>query len=128
EKYGVGDRFVALYAGGFGAATAVLQVVEAARRLDPERYCVMLVGDGMQRNLIEQRIRELGLSHVILTGMRPKREVVDFCAAADVCCAVLRKADVFKTVYPNKVFDYMSAARPVIVAIDGQARELVEAA
>lgn len=128
EKYGIGDRFMALYAGGFGAATAVMQLVEAARRLDPARYCVVLVGDGMQRGKIEQRIREWGLSHVIVTGMRPKREVVDFCAAADVCCAVLRKADVFKTVYPNKVFDYMSAARPVIVAIDGQARELVETA
>jgi glycosyltransferase involved in cell wall biosynthesis len=128
EKYGLGDRFVALYAGGFGAATAVMQLVEAARQLDPARFCVVLVGDGMQRGIIEQRVREWGLAHVILTGMRPKREVVDFCAAADVCCAVLRKADVFKTVYPNKVFDYMSAARPVIVAIDGQARELVESA
>jgi glycosyltransferase involved in cell wall biosynthesis len=35
---------------------------------------------------------------------------------------------VFRTVYPNKVFDYMSAGRPILLAIDGVARELVEQA
>ena len=42
------------------------------------------------------------------------------------CTAVLMKNDTFKTVYPNKVFDYMSCRRPVIIAIDGVARKLVQ--
>jgi len=48
--------------------------------------------------------------------------------ASDVCCAVLKDVATFRTVYPNKVFDYMSCARPTILAIDGVARELVEEA
>ena len=32
----------------------------------------------------------------------------------------------FRTTYPNKVFDYMAAGRPTIVAIDGVIREVVE--
>jgi glycosyltransferase involved in cell wall biosynthesis len=52
--------------------------------------------------------------------------IVDYIRASDVCTAVLKKCDTFKTVYPNKVFDYMAAAKPVIVAIDGVARKLVE--
>ena len=52
--------------------------------------------------------------------------IVDYIAASDVCTAVLKKIDTFKTVYPNKVFDYMSAAKAIIIAIDGVARELVE--
>ena len=51
---------------------------------------------------------------------------MDYIAASDVCTAVLKKVDTFKTVYPNKVFDYMSAARPVTIGIDGVARKLVE--
>jgi glycosyltransferase involved in cell wall biosynthesis len=46
--------------------------------------------------------------------------------AADVGMAVLKRVDTFKTVYPNKVFDYMACERPVLVAIDGVARRLVE--
>jgi glycosyltransferase involved in cell wall biosynthesis len=34
----------------------------------------------------------------------------------------------FRTTYPNKVFDYMAAGRPTILAIDGVIREVVEAA
>ena len=33
----------------------------------------------------------------------------------------------FRTTYPNKVFDYMAAGRPVVLAIDGVIREVVEA-
>ena len=58
----------------------------------------------------------------------PKGQIADYVAAADVCTAVLKKLDVFKTVYPNKLFDYMSAARPIILGIDGVARQLLEEA
>jgi glycosyltransferase involved in cell wall biosynthesis len=45
--------------------------------------------------------------------------------AGDIGMAVLQNNPTFRTVYPNKVFDYMSCARPVLLAIDGVARDLV---
>jgi glycosyltransferase involved in cell wall biosynthesis len=109
-----------------GVANHVIQFVEAARKFDKNEAAFMIVGDGMQRKMLEEKVREYGLDNVIFTGFVPKTQVVDICAAADVCCAVLKKVDTFKTVYPNKVFDYMASARPVVVAIDGVARKLVE--
>jgi len=49
-------------------------------------------------------------------------------AAADACLAILKPIELYKTVYPNKVFDYMAAGRPVILAIDGVIREVIESA
>ncbi len=49
-------------------------------------------------------------------------------AAASVCIAILKPIELFKTTYPNKVFDYMAAGRPTILAIDGVIRQVVEAA
>ena len=49
-------------------------------------------------------------------------------SAADACIAILKPLDEYKTTYPNKVFDYMAAGRPVALAIDGVIREVVEAA
>jgi len=126
EKYNIGDRFIVIYTGGLGVANHVIQFVEAARAFDDDSARFMVVGDGMHRRMLEEKVKEWGLDNVIFTGFRPKREVVDICAAADVCCAVLKKVDAFKTVYPNKVFDYMASARPTVVAIDGVARKLVE--
>jgi glycosyltransferase involved in cell wall biosynthesis len=45
--------------------------------------------------------------------------------AANAGAAVLQDNPTFRTVYPNKVFDYMACARPTLLAIDGVARTLV---
>ena len=47
---------------------------------------------------------------------------------SDVCTSVLKKCDTFKTVYSNKTFDYMSCKKPILMAIDGVSRELIEEA
>ena len=49
----------------------------------------------------------------------------DFVNACDVGAAVLQNNPTFKTVYPNKVFDYMACERPTLLAIDGVTRRLV---
>jgi glycosyltransferase involved in cell wall biosynthesis len=58
----------------------------------------------------------------------PKLEVPAALAGADACLAILKPIEMYKTTYPNKVFDYMAAGRPVILAIDGVIREVVEEA
>lgn len=126
EEYRIGDRFLVIYTGGLGVANHVIQFVKAARHFSEDQAFFLVVGDGMQRPMLEQKVAEWGLKNVAFTGFIPKPKVVDICAASDVCCAVLKKADAFKSVYPNKVFDYMASARPVVVAIDGIARKLVE--
>jgi glycosyltransferase involved in cell wall biosynthesis len=47
-------------------------------------------------------------------------------AAANACIAILKPLELYKTTYPNKVFDYMAAGKPVILAIDGVIREMIE--
>jgi glycosyltransferase involved in cell wall biosynthesis len=49
-------------------------------------------------------------------------------AAADCCLAILKPIDLYKTTYPNKVFDSMAAGKAVILAIDGVIRQVVEEA
>jgi glycosyltransferase involved in cell wall biosynthesis len=58
----------------------------------------------------------------------PKRDMPEILAGADACIAILKPLDEYRTTYPNKVFDYMAAGRPVVLAIDGVIRQVVEAA
>jgi len=46
----------------------------------------------------------------------------------NVCLVPLRKSDVFKTVIPTKMLEFMSCGRPVILGVEGQAQEIVEVA
>jgi glycosyltransferase involved in cell wall biosynthesis len=86
----------------------------------------MLVGDGKERANVETIARELNLANVTLTGALPKSQMADVLSASDACLATLQNIPMFTKTYPNKVFDYMAAGRPVVLAIDGVIRTVIE--
>ena len=115
-----------LYAGRHGRANAVGQLVAAAELLrDRPDILIATVGDGNERAAAEADARSRNLSNIVFLGPQPKERMADFVNAANVGAAVLQDNPTFRTVYPNKVFDYMACARPILLAIDGVARTLV---
>jgi len=123
------DRFVVLYAGAHGTANSLETVLEAASVLR-ERASIlfMFVGDGKEKAALEARARNAGLDNVRFEAAQPKHLMPEIVAAADVCLATLRDIPLFRTTYPNKVFDYMAAGKPTVIAIDGVIRQVVEEA
>jgi len=127
EKFNWGNKKVFAYFGAHGVANDLIQVVETARLIQnrPDILFV-LIGDGMQKEMLKDKAATYGLKNIQFIASVSKEQVVDFINASDVCMAILKKTDTFKTVYPNKVFDYMSCKKPVLVTIDGITRDLVE--
>jgi len=121
------DKYVVLYAGAHGMSNDLGVVLEAADQLrDQPDIVFVLLGDGKEKPELIARTRELGLPNVRFLPAIPKAEMPLALAAADACLAILKPLEVYKTTYPNKVFDYLAAGRPVILAIDGVIRQLVE--
>ncbi len=122
-------KFVALYAGAHGMSNDLGVVLEAARLLsDRPEISIVLLGDGKDKPILQARAIELGLSNVVFIPPLAKAEMPQALAAADACIAILKPIPLYATVFPNKVFDYMAAGRPVVLAIDGVIREVVESA
>ena len=129
ERLGWGDKFVMLYAGAHGIANHLWQYIDAAEALrDDENILLASVGDGPQREDLIAETERRGLKNLQWLDAVPKSEMVALLRSADAGAAVLKRTDTFKTVYPNKIFDYMSCELPVLCVIDGVARQLVEAA
>lgn len=127
REMGWGDKFVVVYAGAHGIANHLIQYVETAERLkDREDILLVSVGDGPQKEMLVEETRKRGLSNLQWLDTVPKTRMAALLRAADAGTAMLQRIETFKTVYPNKIFDYMSAGRPTLCAIDGVARELVE--
>lgn len=128
-RLGLQDKFMVLYAGTIGQAHDLYTVLRAAQRLDSETHIqFVLFGDGKERPRLEAEAQRLGLRNVLFAGVCPKRDVPAVIAAADVCLAILQDLKMFRTTYPNKVFDYMASARPTVLVIDGVIRQVLEAA
>jgi len=126
------DKFVVLYAGAHGMSNDLGVALEAAKILQdapaPSEVIFVFLGDGKEKPALQKQAAEMGLSNVLFLPPVPKVEMAAALAGADACLAILKPIEEYKTTYPNKVFDYMAAGRPVVLAIDGVIRQVVEAA
>jgi glycosyltransferase involved in cell wall biosynthesis len=124
------NKFVVLYAGAHGMSNDLGVVLDAASILARTRpqVQIVLLGDGKEKANLEGQAKRLNLTNVLFLPPVPKNEMALALAGADACLAILKPIDEYKTTYPNKVFDYMAAGRPVVLAIDGVIRKVVEEA
>jgi glycosyltransferase involved in cell wall biosynthesis len=126
-ELGVDKKFVVLYAGALGQANDIDTILRAAERLkDEEKVRFVLFGDGKERTRLQSEAERMKLSNVIFAGVRAKKEMPQVVASAEVCLAILQDIPMFRTTYPNKVFDYMAAGCATVLVIDGVSRQLIE--
>ena len=129
KQWRLEDAFLVLYAGALGPANDLATLLQAADMLRFETDIhFLLVGDGKEKSRLQQKAIELQLHNVIFVGTVPRADMPAMLAECDACVATLKDIPMFRTTYPNKVFDYMASARPTVLAIDGVIRQVLEAA
>ncbi len=127
KKHHLEGKFLAVYAGAHGISNDLEILLEAANLLrEDRRIRFLLVGDGKEKPYLALRATEMKLENVLFLPPVPKQEMPEVLAAADCGIAILKPIPLYGTTYPNKVFDYMAAGRPVVLAIDGVIRKVVE--
>lgn len=130
KDHGLQNACIVLYAGAHGVSNDLGVVLRTADiTAASHRHIVyVFVGDGKEKANLQNSAREMHLDNVLFVPPVPKDEMSSVMAAADACIAILKPVEMYKTTYPNKVFDYMAAGRPVLCAIDGVIREVVDTA
>lgn len=120
-------KFLVFYTGAHGMSNDLPVILNAAEQLKDEKDIhFVFIGAGKEKaNLIEMT-RKKGLDNVSFLPPIEKKEIGQTLAAADCCIAILKPIELYKTTYPNKVFDYMAAGKAIVLAIDGVIRKVVE--
>lgn len=126
EKTGWTGRFVVVYVGAHGVANQLEQILHTADLMRDTNLLFVLIGDGMRKTALKEMAAELNLKNVQFLDSVNKKKVYEYIIAADAGCSVLKRADTFKTIYSNKTFDYMGCQVPILMAIDGISKLLVE--
>jgi glycosyltransferase involved in cell wall biosynthesis len=127
KKHELEGKFVALYAGAHGLSNDLGIVLNTAAQLsEDERIALVLVGDGKDKPDLQAQATQMQLRNLHFIEPLPKQQMAAALAAADACIAILKPLELYATVYPNKVFDYLAAGRAIVLAIDGVIREVVE--
>jgi colanic acid biosynthesis glycosyl transferase WcaI len=130
RELGTEGRFVVSYIGTMGMAHGLETIIAAAGHLrdtNPEIVFLML-GEGAEKEHITALAQERRLTNLRFVGQQPREKIPAYICASNVCLVLLKKTDLFKTVIPTKMLEFMACARPVILGVDGQARTIMEQA
>jgi glycosyltransferase involved in cell wall biosynthesis len=120
-------KLVVGYAGALGIANALDSLIQSAKILESYNDILfVLVGDGGEKNVL-MRMAE-NCKNVLFIGAVEKDHIQNVLRQFDVCFISLKKRAIFRFgVSPNKLFDYMYAAKPVLYAVDSGNNPVEEA-
>jgi colanic acid biosynthesis glycosyl transferase WcaI len=124
------NKFLVSYIGTMGMAHGLEALVEAASRLQHSapHILFLFLGEGAEKESIVASVYDRGLTNIRFVHQQPRDRIPAYICASDVCLVPLRKSALFNTVLPSKMLEFMSCARPVIVGVDGLAREIIQQA
>jgi len=115
-----------LFAGTMGLAQGLESIIEAARLLrDIDDVLFVFVGHGAAKEKLMSMCREYALDNVKFIPIQPRERIPSFLSAADVCLATLKRKPLFSITIPCKIYEIMSAGRPIVLGVDGDAKSLV---
>ena len=122
------NKLVLLHAGSIGKANSLDFVIDAALKLMESRDILfVLIGQGSKKSVLEDRVRELGLTNVEIIPSVPKAQLSLFLAAADVIIAVIAKLPITeKHASLNKFYDGLAAGKPLLLNYRGWQGKLLE--
>jgi colanic acid biosynthesis glycosyl transferase WcaI len=130
QQLGVEDKFLVCYVGTLGMAHGLETLLDAAATLQKQnpRVLFLVIGEGAEKARIQSLAQSRKLTNVQFLQQQPREKIPAFVCASDTCLVLLKKTDIFKTVIPTKMLEFMSCARPVILGVEGHARQIVEQA
>lgn len=129
RELGLEGKFVASYFGTHGMAHHLETILEAAQELKAQQDIVFLmVGDGADKARLAAMREEMGLENVMMIGQQSKDKMPLLWGLSNVSLVLLKKSDLFKSVIPSKIFESMAMQKPIILGVEGESREIIEAA
>ena len=127
RELGLEGKFNFMFAGNMGLAQALDTVLNAADLIqkDSPNAQIVFVGDGLEADKLKKTARTMNLANVRFIPRQPLSIINKFMALADVCLVHLKNDPLFKITIPSKIQSYLAMGRPILVALDGDAAELV---
>lgn len=123
------DQLLCMYLGAHGMYNSLGTIMGAAEALrDRDDLAFVFVGDGDRKPHLQAEVREKDLRNVHFLAPIPRTESVGVLSAADVFLLPNRAGAFYRMNLPNKLFDFLASARPIVVAGEGETADVVAAA
>lgn len=129
KELGWEGKFVVLYAGIHGMAQGLETVLETAELVKhKDRIHFAFIGEGPTKDSLMAQAEERNLPNVEFLHEVSSDEIAKYISLADICLVPLKKKKLFKGALPSKIFDCWACGKPILLTVDGEARQELETA
>jgi glycosyltransferase involved in cell wall biosynthesis len=125
-KHGLTGKFVVGYIGTHGMAHSLEFIVNSLVKVTDDAIHFLFIGDGAKKADVVRLAQAKGLRNATFLDPIPKELVPEYMSITDLALVPLLKSDTFKTVIPSKIFEASAMRKPILLGVEGQAREIVE--
>jgi colanic acid biosynthesis glycosyl transferase WcaI len=124
------NRFCILFAGTMGYAQGLDSVLRAAQicRTTVPSAEFLFMGGGVDRRRLESMAGEMELDNVRFLPRQPMHAMGRILAGADALLVHLKDDPLFRITIPSKTQAYLAAGKPILMAVRGDAADLVRRA
>lgn len=113
-----------IYAGNLGLAQNTDLINKLVPLLDEQGIQLTIIGYGINKKKLVNSIKKY--KNVTIMNPLTRKQCFKIIAEHDIGLVTLKDEEVFKTVLPGKMIDYMTCGVPIVGVIDGYAKEIVE--
>ena len=117
------------FAGNVGQAQSVITIVEAAAYLRGDSQIAFhIVGSGSRLEDCKKRANELNLDNIVFHGRQPVETMPAYYAASDAMVVTFESSPMATYTLPRKVTTYLAAGKPILAALTGETKRVIEEA
>jgi glycosyltransferase involved in cell wall biosynthesis len=111
--HGLENKFIVMYSGNLGASSGIETIVDIAKSVNQSDIFFVIVGDGIRKTFIQNRVREMGLSNCIFLPWQHPSILPYSLAAADLAVVSLSSSASERSI-PSKLYNFLSVGVPIL--------------
>jgi colanic acid biosynthesis glycosyl transferase WcaI len=115
-----------VYAGNLGAAQSLKSVIDAFARLEQHAISLIIIGSGIEETELKTYAAQLNSRNIFFLGYVSSEKITDYLAEADALVVHLRDQPLFKITIPSKVQASLNSAKPILMAVGGEANQIIQ--
>ncbi|MEG0197943.1 MAG: glycosyltransferase family 4 protein [Acinetobacter sp.] len=122
-------RFNILFAGNMGKAQSLDTILDVSTELRSEsKIQFVFVGGGTETERLKQRVLDENIENIVFIPRMPMSEIGGVLEHADVLLVHLKRDPLFEITVPSKTQAYMAMGKPLLMAVSGDAADIVQKA
>lgn len=127
KRLGLEGKNIVGYLGTMGMSHKLDFILRCAKDIKEPDLHFLLVGEGAEKENLLNLKESLDLKNVSILDAVGKKEVPDYLSVMDIGLVNLRKSELFRGALPSKIFEYAAMGKPLLLGLQGEAADMVEA-